>query len=206
MLLTCQDWGEPDNQEPKAGGAMPAADANERLTHLFEEHYEEVLAYCTRRIGPSDASDVAAEVFAVAWRRIDEVRWETARPWLYGIARGVIANRWRSIRRWSRLNRKLAHLSSAPVETPELYYVRREQDREVVSALSRLRPADQEVLRLAAWEGLSSSEMAEVLGISVAAAEQRLHRAKGRLARVLRPVPEANAFSPRAAEEGGGRT
>lgn len=183
---------------------MTAADADERLTTLFQDHYEEVLAYCTRRIGHSDAPDVVSEVFAVAWRRLDEIDWATARPWLYGIARGVLANRWRSMHRWSRVKRKIAHFAEDAVETPEVYYVRREQDREVVAALSRLRQHDQEILRLAAWEELSHAEISAVLGISVAAAEQRLHRAKTRLANVLGPASNGNQFTPRAAEEGGG--
>jgi len=182
---------------------MTATEADERLTNLFENHYREVLAYCTRRIGPSDAPDVTSEVFAVACRRLDDIEWETARPWLYGIARGLLANRWRSLHRWRRLSDKIARLSETGAESPEIYYVRREQDREVIDALSRLRDKDQEILRLAAWEELSHAEIASVLDISVAAAEQRLHRAKARLARVLRPEVTENRLSRRAVEEGG---
>ncbi|WP_432950312.1 RNA polymerase sigma factor [Kribbella sp. CA-253562] len=42
-----------------------------------------------RRVGsPDDAADVFAETMLVAWRRIDEVPAdETARLWLYGVAR-----------------------------------------------------------------------------------------------------------------------
>ncbi len=44
-----------------------------RLRRLFDAHRLEVLAYCMRRAARWDAHDAAAEVFAVAWRRIDEV-------------------------------------------------------------------------------------------------------------------------------------
>jgi DNA-directed RNA polymerase specialized sigma24 family protein len=47
---------------------------DERLTRLFKSEYNSVLAYCVRRVGFDDAEDVAAQVFAVAWRRIDEIR------------------------------------------------------------------------------------------------------------------------------------
>lgn len=58
----------------------------------------------------------------------------------------------------------------------------------VVEALSRLSEADQEILRLSAWEGLSNREAAAALGISADAADQRLSRAKQRLARAYRRV------------------
>jgi RNA polymerase sigma-70 factor (ECF subfamily) len=47
----------------------------------------------------------------------------------------------------------------------------------------RLRPADQEILRLAAWEELPHDQISRLLGCSVAAVDQRLHRAKKRLAK-----------------------
>lgn len=48
---------------------MEAATADQRLTTLFDQHYDEVLAYCARRIGRNEADEAAAEVFAIAWRR-----------------------------------------------------------------------------------------------------------------------------------------
>ena len=166
---------------------MTAADADERISKLFERHFDEVLAYCTRRIGSGEAADAAADVFAVAWRRIDEIDWETARPWLYGIARNVVSNRWRSMHRRGRLATKLSGVAAVFNDTPEVFVIRREEDREVLDALKRLREPDQEILRLAAWEELSNVEIAAVLDISRAAVEQRLHRAKSRLARALQP-------------------
>jgi RNA polymerase sigma-70 factor (ECF subfamily) len=148
--------------------------ADARLTALYERHYDDVLAYCVRRVGRSDADEAAADVFAIAWRRIDDLEWDTARPWLFGVARGVVANRWRSRRRSTRL--------------PDEQVGRRVETEEILSVVRRLGANDREVLMLAAWEGLSGPEIARALGISVAAAEQRLHRAKRRLVRML-PSP-----------------
>ena len=53
----------------------------------------------------------------------------------------------------------------------------------VLQAASRLSVRDREVLNLAAWEGRAHSEIAEILGCSIAAVDQRLHRAKQRLAK-----------------------
>jgi RNA polymerase sigma-70 factor (ECF subfamily) len=163
-----------------------------------------VLAYCTRRIGRSEADDATADVFAVAWRRIDQIEWSTVRPWLYGIARGVLANRWRTGRRQKRLFQRVSGLAPLREELPDLQVVRRAQDDQVAAAIGQLKPADQEILLLAAWEELTAPEIATSLGVSVSAAEQRLHRAKRRLAKVLEPTTISD-MSPRVAEEEGGR-
>jgi RNA polymerase sigma-70 factor, ECF subfamily len=45
----------------------------ERLERLFRDHARDVLAYARRRTDPATAEEVVAEVFAVAWRRLDRV-------------------------------------------------------------------------------------------------------------------------------------
>jgi RNA polymerase sigma-70 factor (ECF subfamily) len=61
--------------------------------------------------------------------------------------------------------------------------VRRAEYDAVVEAATRLSATDREVLDLAASDGLTHREIAEVLGCSIATGDQRLHRAKQRLAR-----------------------
>jgi DNA-directed RNA polymerase specialized sigma24 family protein len=58
------------------------------LRRVFEEHYGAISRYCHRRLPHADANDAAAQVFAVAWRRIDSMpRDEMTLPWFYGVAR-----------------------------------------------------------------------------------------------------------------------
>jgi RNA polymerase sigma-70 factor (ECF subfamily) len=72
--------------------------------------------------------------------------------------------------------------------------------------LSKLRPGDQELLRLHAWEELSRSEIARVFDISTAAVDMRLHRAIARMSVALDALAgEARSDSTRRAEDGGGR-
>ena len=173
-------------QGESAEMAKPPVDRE--LGRLYELHYPEVLAYCVRRIGRNDADDAVAEVFAVAWRRHNEIEWETARPWLFGVARGVLANLRRSAHRRDRLVGKVAGLAPRLADPPDLQVVRRYEDEEVITALRRLKERDQEVLMLTAWEELTAPQIAVALGISVSAAEQRIHRAKRRLAKLLKPA------------------
>jgi RNA polymerase sigma factor (sigma-70 family) len=180
---------------------MDADATGDRLSRLFAAHYDEVLAYCARRVGRNEAEDAAADVFAVAARRVDEIDWSTARPWLYGVARGVLANRWRSLRRQRRLVGKVAALARAHVDGPEQIVVRDLEARAAIHALGRLRHPDREILMLSAWEDLSGVQIAQSLGISVSAAEKRLERAKRRFASALRPNDAAARTRRLGAEE-----
>jgi RNA polymerase sigma factor (sigma-70 family) len=188
-----------DSSRQMAGGI------DSRFTTLFRHHYDEVLGYCVRRTEYADAQDCASEVFVVAWRRIDELNWDTARPWLYGIARGVLANRKRSSDRRIRLTKKVSGLAQGTAEDPDVVVLRAERDAEVMDALSKLKDSDREILMLSTWEELTAPEIAVTLSISTSAAEQRLHRAKQRFARHLKDIPQDAQFTPRAVKEGGGR-
>ena len=105
-------------------------------------------------------------------------------PWLYGVARNVVANQRRGIGRRRRLAaRILSHSSerraARDVETST------DGPVEILEALASLSSSDQEVLRLRAWEELTTAEIAIVLGITSAAVDMRLSRAKRRLERAL---------------------
>lgn len=146
---------------------------------LFLAHHETVLRYCVRRLGTSEAEDAAADVFAVIWRRLDEVPdGDGTRAWLIGVAYKVVGNRFRSHRRRARLFQLLEseHKAGQDLpETPELdtYLIRR--------SLGELSASDQELIGLSSWDDLSRAEIAQVLGIRVNAVDQRLHRARSRL-------------------------
>jgi len=169
-------------------GPGPVSPAETTFVRLYDEHYDEVHAFCVRRVGRDDADDAAAEVFATAWRRIDHVDTSSARAWLFGVARMVVLNQWRSTSRRGRLRDRVKGVASSTPELPEMIVVRRAEDEAVIVGLSQLRDTDREILRLAAWEELTGPEIAVVLGISLSAVQQRLHRAKKRLAARLEPA------------------
>jgi RNA polymerase sigma-70 factor (ECF subfamily) len=158
------------------GAASPLA----RFDALFTEHQRHVLAYAMRRTRTlADAEDAAAETFVVAWRKIDAAP-EGPLPWLYAIARRVLANQRRGNGRRARLS---ALLGVEDVPTP--LRVGEDRDGPAFAALASLSPADQEILRLVAWEELRNPQVAEVLGITPNAVAIRLHRARARFAEAL---------------------
>jgi RNA polymerase sigma-70 factor, ECF subfamily len=152
------------------------AERRRRFEALFREHAAGIGSYCRwRSRSPGDADDAVAEVFLVAWRRLEDVPGgEAARPWLYGTARRVLANQARAQARRSRLQERLS-------AQPEL--CRREDDPvagRVHDALAALGPRDREVLLLAEWEGLAPTEIAKVLRCPAVTVRGRLHRARRR--------------------------
>jgi RNA polymerase sigma factor (sigma-70 family) len=168
------------DQAVTAIGARDRAVSPEaRFRLLFARHYPSVFGYAARRLGRDEAGDAAAEVFTVAWRRLDRVPDEPGTlPYLYAVARKVVANQERSAHRRARLHRRLegpTPLSAQPDP----------QRLDVVAAMMRLRAPDREILRLAAWEDLDPAAIARALGCSANAASVRLHRAKKRLSAEL---------------------
>jgi RNA polymerase sigma-70 factor (ECF subfamily) len=159
---------------------------HEQFRRLFDASYRPLLAYALRRTEEvADAEEIVAETLLVAWRRrADLPQGEETIPWLYGVARRVIANQRRGRARRRRLERLLERsrpLANDPAGLAEAS----EATRAVVAASLRLRANDQEVLRLAAWEGLTHEQIAVSLGCTENAAALRLHRARSRLRKEL---------------------
>lgn len=158
---------------------MTTTGTEARFKEVFDAYYRAIFSYTARRVGRDAAADLTAEVFTTAWRRIEHLPTEPAcLPWLYGVARKMVGNHQRALKR-----QRALHLKAVP-STPSIgqsaddpIVVRRE--------LERLRPGDQEILRLAAWEDLDPTEIAAVLDLTPEAARVRLHRARQRLAERL---------------------
>lgn len=154
-------------------------DRERRARALYEQHQPDVLAYFLRRLPREDAVEAAGDVFLTMWRRLGGVPdGDEARRWLFGVAHNVLCNQRRGLRRHRRLigrYRSAAAPDSPP--QPEVVVVRSYEDDSVLTALRELRQVDREVLTLRLWEELSFEDIAQVVGCSRHAAEQRYARA-----------------------------
>ena len=156
------------------------------LTHLYEQHSDAVFRYAARRLtGREDAEDVLLEVYTVAWQRRDVVP-DNALPWLYRTAANTIAHVVRGDARRGRLQARLTAVT--PLHSEDDL-----PDPDMEAALRQLTPADAEILRLWAWEGLEPQEIAEVLDTSPGTARTRLSRAKARLRAHYEPTEEVGS-------------
>ena len=150
---------------------------------IYDDHAEAVRAYVRRRAPRDVVDDVVSETFVVCLRRLDIVPAEPL-PWLYAVARKILANERRKAGR------------EVPGAVEVAYEPEPVGDAELARAFAQLSERDREVLRLVAWEGLSLRDAATVLDCTAVACRVRYHRAKSRLAARLeaaasfRPQPK----------------
>jgi RNA polymerase sigma-70 factor, ECF subfamily len=166
-------------------GNEHGCDPMDRFRSLYKLTFNDIYAYTKRALAPdqSEIDDVVAEVYLVAWRRIDELPQSPQdRLWLFGVARNVVRNTKRSTNRRLLLVHRIHSQLRLPNGSSEL------SDVDVWAALRRLSPNEREVMQLVVWDGLSVAETAEVLRCSVNVVQVRLHRARKRLTRRLRAV------------------
>lgn len=164
-------------------------DDDERFTVLVDAVSADVHRFVRRRLPDDGSDDVVAETFLVVWRRLPELpsSEDEARAWVFGIARGVLANARRSEGRRRALAVRLAELpASASTTHDEAAALRLDVSR----AWALLGATDQEALGLHLLDGLTAPQAAHVLGISAVAYRLRLSRARRRLrALVDSPTP-----------------
>lgn len=146
---------------------------------IFDAHAADVHRFARRRLQGAadpnaDADDVTAEVFAITWRRRNDVA-EPMLAWLYGVARRVVASHRRRV---TPLPTETG-VDEGDVESDVAILVT--EDRLLVDAWLTLSQRDREVLMLAAWEGLTEAQIAVVLDMSVGGASAALSRARSRL-------------------------
>jgi RNA polymerase sigma-70 factor (ECF subfamily) len=147
-----------------------------RFESLYLARYSDIAGYVRRRVSDHDADDVIANVFAVAWRRIDQVPAPPGdRLWLFTVARNSVADHERSWQRRVRLRTRLAREAGRAAITrasPDPRY------EPVLAAIDALNAAEREALRLVLWDELTHAEAAAILGCTVNAFELRYRRAR----------------------------
>jgi RNA polymerase sigma-70 factor (ECF subfamily) len=160
---------------------MTDADRPPPFEQMFGSTYGPVRAYVARRAPSAVVEDVLSEVYLVAWRRSDSISGDPL-PWLYGVARRVLANQRRSERRRGALLHRLRPGGGS--EDPG-WQAPDGLRPELAGAIAALSAVEREALLLTAWEGLSPERGARAAGCSSAAFRVRLHRARRRVAAAL---------------------
>lgn len=144
---------------------------------LYDRYFDVIYHYIARRVGNDRvAEDLAGAVWERALTAIEryEVRGVPFAAWLYRIAGNLVANHHRKRKLRSTVPFTRQRTSRDPRD--------RVDDRAMVrNALRQLSEADQEVLGLCYYAGMTPPEIAEVLDCTPAAVHKRLHRARARL-------------------------
>ncbi|MBN1165337.1 MAG: RNA polymerase sigma factor [Candidatus Krumholzibacteriota bacterium] len=146
--------------------------------NLYENYAAEVyrFAFWLSGDGP-EAEDITSETLIRAWVRRSVVRTETLKAYLFTIARNVCLER----RRKKKRQVALEDLYYDPAPGPDrLLESRSELDR-VKIVLQSLPEIDRAAFILRVQHELPYAEIARVLGLSLAAAKVKVHRARKRL-------------------------
>ncbi|MGW1774047.1 RNA polymerase sigma factor [Streptomyces sp. NPDC002104] len=175
---------------------MTTTTDEERFTAIYQRHYSNIESYVRRRCEPAQVSDLVAEVFMAAWRRLGDIPPTSTLPWLYGVARNVLANSYRAQERQTRL---LAELAGQRAESMSDHAESVQNRLLMAAAFDGLSLDDQEVLRLSLWEDLPARDAAKIMGCSTPAYHVRLHRARKRLKKGT-----ASHQRPRVSSDGAG--
>ncbi len=158
---------------------MPSP-ADTSFADVYAQHLPRVSAYLSRRVEHDAVEDLAADVFALAWRKRGSVTAGEELPWLYRIAANLVANHRRKQASTASFIASLRPTDSAPAADDIVI-----ADQSLAAAWKQLRARDREVLALAVFEDLPVTSIATSLGVSANAVSIRLHRAKKTLADLL---------------------
>ena len=189
------------------------------LRELFSRHRDRLkrmvhLRLSRRLAGRVDDSDVLQEAHFEAARRLDEYLREPKLPfflWLRHLTalklaevhRRHLGTQLRDADREVTLHRGMLPMADSvslaaqllgTLTTPSQAVIKAETRLLVQEALNSMDPIDREVLALKHFEQLSTTEIAEVLGLSKAGAGSRYLRAIKRLREILSLIPGFEAF------------
>jgi RNA polymerase sigma factor (sigma-70 family) len=152
---------------------------------LFHEHYRRLYAYCLRQLGsPEEAEDAVQATYLNACRSLMAgFEPDVAQAWLFKVAHNVCLTRRRSTWRRARLERPqdlqgMQDFVAAPEpHADELFGLD--------DALATLPEQQRRAILLREWQGLSYREVGARLGLTQAAVETLIFRARRSLATAL---------------------
>lgn len=150
---------------------------------LYARYFDAVYGYCVTRLGDADAAeDATSLIFARALAGLAACRPESFRSWLFAIAHNVVSDRFRR-------SHPMRPLDAAgdvpdPAPSPEEQVVASERRGALRDLLTEL-PEDQRRVLELRFAGLTSPEVARVLGRSPTAVRSLQFRAIGRLRALL---------------------
>jgi RNA polymerase sigma-70 factor (ECF subfamily) len=144
---------------------------------VYDRHAPRLFAFLSRRTGDQTAAfELTAETFAAAWLSRDKFvdRGDGAAPWLFGIARNVLAASIRDASIERRARRKVGLDAASDVADPRPEWLAG-FDEDLAAALAGLPGPQRAVIEMRVLDGRPYAEVARSLDISPGAARVRAH-------------------------------
>jgi len=168
-------------EAPSSGVVARAPERDARLRAMVSAHFEFIWR-SLRALGvaPAAVDDAAQQVFWIAAQKLDAITIGSERAFLFSTARGVAANARRARARSRELPDDGAVLGALPDTgpDPEQAAQRSQAKRLLERVLAEMDEDTRTVFVLFELEGLTSVEIAELVGIPVGTAASRLRRAR----------------------------
>jgi RNA polymerase sigma-70 factor (ECF subfamily) len=154
---------------------------------LYDRYVDLVYRYVFYRVGAAAlAEDLTSETFLRALKAIGgyRVQGKDFGAWLVTIARNLVADHYKSGRyRLELSTAELADIPSQPVAGPERVVLDSISQAELLNAVRKLNPEQQECIALRFLQGLSVTETAQLMGKREGAIKALQYRAVRSLAR-----------------------
>lgn len=155
------------------------------MKRLYERHHGALTGFIHVRCEDHAlAADIVQDAMLDVWRTAKAYRGgASVRTWIFTIARNKLVDRFRRGARLSFTDDLPETVDDAP--DPEAVIVAAQDASRLRSCLAKLKEAQQSIVRLAFFEGLTYSEIAEVEGIPTGTVKTRIYYAKEALKRCL---------------------
>ena len=157
------------------------------FAELFDRHAGALGGYAARRLGPDAGQDILSETFLVAFARRAsfDSTWESALPWLYGIASRLIRKHRATEAKYFRSSVELSgreeHVSHGDLDATIARLDAELSTRELAPSIAALPAKERETLLLYAWGDLTYEEIAAALGVPVGTVRSRMNRVRTKL-------------------------
>jgi len=155
----------------------PDGNHEERLNRMVAQHERDLLRMCVVYLRDTPlAQDAVQETFLRAYRSMGAFRGDCGeKTWLIHIAMNVCRNLRKSA--WHRYVDRRVPIEDIKMSSPPPSL----EGIALTAEIMRLPRKQMEVVLLYYYQDMSTGEIAEVLGISIAAVSERLNKARSRL-------------------------
>jgi RNA polymerase sigma-70 factor (ECF subfamily) len=145
---------------------------------LYETYVKGIYRFSLWLAGDStEAEDITSETFIRAWVRRDDIRTETLKAYLFTIARNIYLEHQRK----NKNHVALDDIYPDPAPEPDKQIESQLELLRVQKVLRSLPEIDRTAFILRVQHELPCTEIARVLGISLAAAKVKIHRVRKKL-------------------------
>jgi RNA polymerase sigma-70 factor, ECF subfamily len=147
--------------------------------HSFYVRYAQDVRRFALLLSGNDAlaDDLTSETFVRVWTSRGEIRQSTVKAYLFTIVRNLYRDHWRREKRWTELEEHVPDKRASPQQRSE----NSSELRNVMANLQELPEQERAALLMYAEEEMSYQEIADSLGLTLAAIKVKIHRARLKL-------------------------